>query len=287
MNKKEFMQKLKDGLIGLNQTDKREVLLDYEEHFMDGKNQGRTEEEICESLGEPKQIAIEIKSQNQQSVQNNDGVNTAGYIIGIILLGGACLVLASLLVGVVTGAISGIFGAVAVAAVFTNPMLKIAALSAVIFAIFICIIIALVLIKLIPLIIKWFKQMLYSLDNKKEKAKAVECKNIKIHAVIWILVGVIIVASICGMIVGGVGFAKEVVNEFEPEDIYEYSEMIRDLSFNHHFVYYGYGIDEFEDEMEDFADDMEAFADDMEDWADDMEDTYDFNGRFFWRYIID
>ena len=46
MNKKEFMQKLKDGLIGLNQNDKREVLLDYEEHFMDGKNQGRTEDVI-------------------------------------------------------------------------------------------------------------------------------------------------------------------------------------------------------------------------------------------------
>ena len=42
MNKKEFMQKLKDNLMGLNQNDKREVLLDYEEHFLDGKNQGRT-----------------------------------------------------------------------------------------------------------------------------------------------------------------------------------------------------------------------------------------------------
>ena len=36
MNKNEFMRKLKDGLVGLNQTDKREILLDYEEHFLDG-----------------------------------------------------------------------------------------------------------------------------------------------------------------------------------------------------------------------------------------------------------
>jgi HAAS domain-containing protein len=290
MNKKEFMQKLKDSLIGLNQTDKREVLLDYEEHFMDGKNQGRTEEEICQSLGDPKEIAKEIKSQSQLSAPNNDGVNTAGYIIGIILLGGACLLLASVLFSVVTAAIGGVFGAVTVATVFANPMLKVASLSGIIFTISLCVLIALIIIKLIPLIIKWFKQMLYSLDNKPEKAKAVEYKKIKIHAVIWILVGVICVASICGMIVGGVGFAKEVVTDLDAEEIYEFSDVIRELSYNHgHWGYYGYGMNGFENAMEDFADDMEDFADDMEDFADDMEDTFDHDRHWFfgWKYVFD
>jgi len=284
MNKKEFMQKLKDSLIGLNQTDKREVLLDYEEHFMDGKNQGRTEEEICESLGDPREIAREIKTQSQQSAPNTDGVNMAGYIIGIILLSGACIFLGSILLSVLAGAVSGIFGAVAVAAAFTNPLLKIGAISAIVFAFSLCVLIAMGIIKLIPLIIKWYKQMIYSLDNKTEKAKAVEYKKVKIHPVVWILVSLLCVASICGTIIGSVGFAREFVSDFEAEDIHEFRDAIRDFVGDHKgWVYYSHdSLEEFEEAMEDFADDMEDFADDMEDTFDD-----DRNWFFGWRYSYD
>ena len=283
MNKKEFMQKLKDNLIGLNQTDKREVLLDYEEHFMDGKNQGRTEEEICESLGDPREIAQEIKSQSQQSAPNNDGVNIAAYILGIIILSGGCIALGSLLVSVLAGAISGIFGAVAVAAVFSNPMLKLTAVSAVVFAISICALIGLGIIKLIPLIIKWYKQLFYSLDGKTEKAKNVQYKKIKIHAVFWILLSIICIASLCGMIIGGIGYAKEVVQNYDVEDVYEFRDEIRDFIGSHRgWVYYnGESVDNFEDAMEDFADDMENFADDIEYTFDNHHGWF-----FFWQYVL-
>ncbi len=283
MTKKEFMQKLKDNLIGLNQNDKREVLLDYEEHFMDGKNQGRTEEEICAALGEPKKIADEIRSQSVKNTPNTDGVNMAGYIIGIILLGIACVALISILFSVLTAAISGIFGAVAVAAVFTEPMLRLAGVSAIVFAVTICGLIALGLIKLIPLVIKWFKQLIYSIDGKTEEAKKLEHKNIKIHPIVWILVSVLFVASICGLIIGGVGFAKEVIENTDIEDIYELEEFIYDFADHHRdLVYYGeFDAKEFEEAMEEFADDMEGFADDIE---------HTFNGydRWFfgWRFIF-
>ena len=283
MTKKEFMQKLKDNLIGLNQNDKREVLLDYEEHFMDGKQQGRTEEEICEALGEPKKIADEIKSQSMKSIPNNDGVNMLGYILGILVLSVACIALVSLLVSVLAGAVSGIFGAVAIATIFTEPMLKLTGISAIVFAITICVLIALALVKLIPLVIKWFKQMIYSMDGKQDKAKAVEHKKIKIHALVWILVSVLCVASICGMIIGGVGFAKEVVRETEIEDIYELQEFIYEIADNHNgWVYYN------ENGAMEFEEAMENFADEMEDFADDMEHTFDGRDRWFfgWHWVF-
>jgi len=283
MNKKEFMQKLKDGLIGLNQNDKREVLLDYEEHFMDGKNQGRTEEEICAALGNPAEIAKEIKMQSQQGAPNNDGVNMAGYIIGIIVLSAACLALASILFSVVSAAVSGIFGAVAVAAIVTEPMLKLAAVSAVIFTVTICTLIALGIVKLIPLVVKWYKQLVYSLDGKEEKAKNLEHKKIKIHPIVWILVSLLCLASLGGIIGGGVGFAKEVVRDMDVEDVHSLREFVEDVSHNHRgWVYYGgYDADEFEAAMEDFADDMEDFADEMEETFDEDDGWF-----FIWKYIF-
>lgn len=277
------MQRLKDNLIGLNQNDKREVLLDYEEHFLDGKQQGRTEDEICEAMGDPREIAKEIKTQSNQAFPSNDGVNIAASIFGIILLSGACIALISLLLGVVTTAISGVVGAVAVAAVFSNVMLKIAAVSAVIFAVTICVLIALGIVKLIPIIIKWYKQLVYTLDNKSEKAKNVEYKKVKIHPIIWILVSILCVASLCGTIIGSVGFAKEMVEDFDREDVYEFRDMVNELALDHKgWVYYS------DSTMEEFEESMEEFADEMEDFADDMDRNFDDyrGGFFFWRYVF-
>lgn len=277
MTKKEFMQKLKDSLIGLNQTDKREVLLDYEEHFIDGRNQGRTEEDICAALGDPSQIAKEIRN---QSTPNNDGVNTAGYIVGIILLGIACIALASLLFSFVTGAVGGIFGIVAVSAVLSNTLLKVLAISAVVFVITICALLAMGIIKLIPLVVKWFRQLGYSLEGSMEKAKAVEHKRIKIHPIVWILVSVLCIASVGGMIFGSIGFTKEMVREIDAEDIYEVRDFVKELVGNNRgWVYYS------DDGLEDFEEAMEEFAERMEDKYDHFDGKRD--GFFAWRFIFD
>lgn len=57
MNKKEFMKKLKQLL---PEKDRRDILLDYEEHFLSGLNDGKTEEEIVAELGSPEEVAREF-----------------------------------------------------------------------------------------------------------------------------------------------------------------------------------------------------------------------------------
>lgn len=63
MKKKEFLDELKEHLIGLPEEDVNEILEDYEEHFKIGKKKKRKESEISESLGNPKQIAREARKE--------------------------------------------------------------------------------------------------------------------------------------------------------------------------------------------------------------------------------
>jgi uncharacterized membrane protein len=63
MNREEFLKELEERLIGISKEDKKEILQDYEEHFKIGKKKKRSEEEIAKSLGEPKEIAKEIRKE--------------------------------------------------------------------------------------------------------------------------------------------------------------------------------------------------------------------------------
>ncbi len=125
MKKSEFLRILKDSLMGMSQNDKREIMLDYEEHFIDGLAEGRTEEEICEALGDPKQIALNLKRNMEfnNPTPTNDGVNTAAYIIGIIALSVGVIWLVSVLIGLVLGSISTIYAVIAFSTIFTVPSL--------------------------------------------------------------------------------------------------------------------------------------------------------------------
>lgn len=57
MIKSEFIASLNQALVGLPQTEKDDILYDYEEHFSIGQEKGKTEAEICDALGDPKAIA--------------------------------------------------------------------------------------------------------------------------------------------------------------------------------------------------------------------------------------
>lgn len=57
MNKEEFMREMGKELDKISETERADILYDYEEHFMIGKENGKTEEEICLELGSPKEIA--------------------------------------------------------------------------------------------------------------------------------------------------------------------------------------------------------------------------------------
>lgn len=60
MNKKEFLNKLSSSLGNIPNSEKNDILLEYETHFISGKQDGKSEEEICKKLGNPKTIAKEM-----------------------------------------------------------------------------------------------------------------------------------------------------------------------------------------------------------------------------------
>lgn len=56
MNKNEFMSILKSSLNSMNETEKNDILYDYEEHFRIGMENGKSEDKIAEELGDPSAI---------------------------------------------------------------------------------------------------------------------------------------------------------------------------------------------------------------------------------------
>ena len=57
MNKSEFLNTIERCLGSLRYEEKKDILYDYEEHFRIGNENGKTEEEIAQALGDPRSIA--------------------------------------------------------------------------------------------------------------------------------------------------------------------------------------------------------------------------------------
>ena len=62
MNKKEYLEELRRLLRKLPKEDREDIISDYEEHFAIGLEKGRTEEEISQALGNPKNVAKQLKA---------------------------------------------------------------------------------------------------------------------------------------------------------------------------------------------------------------------------------
>ncbi len=62
MNKKDFLNKLSLYLGVIPVEERQDVINDFEEHFREGLAEGRTEEEIADSLGDPKALANQFKA---------------------------------------------------------------------------------------------------------------------------------------------------------------------------------------------------------------------------------
>ena len=85
MNKKDFMELLGDSLSTYGVSDARDILLDFEQHFEDGIAAGETEEQVCEKLGDPIEIAKqyipegEIKVEEKKQTTQASGFDTNDY----------------------------------------------------------------------------------------------------------------------------------------------------------------------------------------------------------------
>lgn len=89
MNKNEFLHKLKNSLNGLTEAEKNDILYDYEEHFSIGLEKGKTESEICESLGDPKTIAKQFRAEYavKRAEEDKSTANILRAIFAAISLG--------------------------------------------------------------------------------------------------------------------------------------------------------------------------------------------------------
>lgn len=61
MTQKQFLVTLKKSMSGLPEAEKRGIVSDYEEHFTIGLQKGKSEEEIAQSLGNPKTMGKAIR----------------------------------------------------------------------------------------------------------------------------------------------------------------------------------------------------------------------------------
>ena len=61
MTKNEFISVLTSQLSGIPEDERKDMLYDYEEHFRFAFEEGKTEEQICSELGDPKEIVKNYK----------------------------------------------------------------------------------------------------------------------------------------------------------------------------------------------------------------------------------
>ena len=79
MNKDRFMKELHAATIRLPKNEQQEILQDYEEYFVLGMADGKTEDQITTSLGSPKSIGKELSASYQ--LEKAETYTTTGNIM--------------------------------------------------------------------------------------------------------------------------------------------------------------------------------------------------------------
>ncbi|MBR2523142.1 MAG: DUF1700 domain-containing protein [Clostridiales bacterium] len=70
MTKKEYLDSLSAGLGTMPYNDVKEILAEIEEHFASGIIAGKSEAEISESLGDPKELAMAYMDGNEVKIRS-------------------------------------------------------------------------------------------------------------------------------------------------------------------------------------------------------------------------
>jgi uncharacterized membrane protein len=130
MNKKDYINKLSSYLGGIPVEERQDVISDFEEHFKEGLAEGRTEEEIADSLGDPRALANQFKASIlvSQAEKTTSAVNITRAVLATLGLGffnlifilGPFIAIASVLISLFASAIAVIAAGVTVffAAIF-------------------------------------------------------------------------------------------------------------------------------------------------------------------------
>lgn len=122
MTKNEFIAALDSQLSGIPENERKDMIYDYEEHFTFALEEGKTEEQICSELGDPKEIVRQYKlnykvekAAENPSARNVFSAVAAGISLGffnLILFLPIFLSLAGVLLGLFIAAIGFVLGGV-------------------------------------------------------------------------------------------------------------------------------------------------------------------------------
>lgn len=91
MTREQFLAELRAALKGLPARETEEILADYSAHFDDAATAGRSEREVAEALGQPRQLAKELRA--EAGLRRWEEHRTPGNLLGAMLaLGGLAAV---------------------------------------------------------------------------------------------------------------------------------------------------------------------------------------------------
>jgi uncharacterized membrane protein len=63
MTREGFIAALREGLSGMSPSAVADIVADYEAHFADGVEAGRSEAEVAQALGDPRRLARELRAE--------------------------------------------------------------------------------------------------------------------------------------------------------------------------------------------------------------------------------
>ena len=125
MTREAFIERLRQGLAGIPEQSRAEIIADYQAHFADGLAAGRSEADIAAKLGDPDRLARELRAESglKRWEESRSPEAGAAAVFAVLGLGAIDLIfLLPILVGVVSVicalAIAAIVGFVAGAVVF-------------------------------------------------------------------------------------------------------------------------------------------------------------------------
>lgn len=88
VNKKVFLETMELMLRGMSEDEKQDILYDYEEHFRIGLESGKSEQEISQSLGDPRVLARQYRAYTSvKAAEENTSANNiirAVFAIGVL-----------------------------------------------------------------------------------------------------------------------------------------------------------------------------------------------------------
>lgn len=102
MTKKQFMQRLENELIENNVKNIKEILMEYNSHFEEGKRKGKSEDEICESLGSPEMIASEYTNKEEKELDTKKTAKSFEKIVLAVVCSAVLIVALIVLVPLIS-----------------------------------------------------------------------------------------------------------------------------------------------------------------------------------------